>query len=180
MVSICKLLVRLTLLSIPLTAVALADSILPTVELTEGGAGASANVSFKNNSGLTLTVNAVKPLLTFLGGDPSDVLAPLTIANDKCTKAVLNKGDSCTFSIDFKPKNALDDGPLKDGVSEIGFNVTGTADGNKFTTDTFAVIVQVDDKGVPEPSTLTLIGSGLGLLGLVRKRLHRTAGTSQT
>lgn len=154
----------------------LAGPILPTIQVTEG-----ANIVAKQTVPQTFTatvaskvtsVTATAPLAAFLGGDTKDSLAAITIGNDKCTGKTLAKGAACTYDVMFLT-NALDPGPLKDGVNEIGATIAfTTAAGNK-TRDVFAAIVQVDDNpkaAVVEPASLALLGTGLAALGLILRR----------
>ncbi len=164
----------------PLTAAAclgyaaapLAGPILPTIQVEEG-----TNVAAKQTVMQTFTakiktrVNSVMPSDVFLGGDTKNSLAAVKIINDKCTGKLLAASGTCTYDVMFLT-NALDPGPLKDGVNEIGATIAFTTAAGKMTSDVFAAIVQVDDnpKAVAEPASLALLGTWLAGLGLICRR----------
>ncbi|HEY7851573.1 MAG TPA: hypothetical protein VIB82_01270 [Caulobacteraceae bacterium] len=150
----------------------LAGPILPTIQVTEGtNVAAKQTVAQAFTATAATKVNSVTPSDVFLGGDTKDALAIVKIINDKCTGKTLKKGAACAYDVMFLT-NALDPGPLKDGVNEIGATIAFTTAGKMNMSDVFAAIVQVDDnpKAAAEPASIAVLGAGLAALGLMCRR----------
>jgi hypothetical protein len=150
----------------------------------EGSGPQKLQYSVGNPNAVAVTFAGVLQFgLTFLGGDATDVPLNFRIGGGSCfpnfpngPAAKIPAGKACT--LDFTYTTAIDEPEDKDdGSSKLRF-VTAFADDVDATRTSAFGFVTVVDRGVPEPSSLTLLGTGLLALGLIWpwRRKHSSIG----
>jgi hypothetical protein len=133
--------------------------------------GSTLDVSFTvtNPSGNTspdaLTITAFLP--TFLIGDQTDIVTSVTNINQDACGGLLAVGSSCTVTVSYA--TASDIGEL---VGDSGTSIGKVTVSDQFGNGPSFVNVAIRVQDAPEPSSVLLTATGLGLLGagLVRRR----------
>jgi hypothetical protein len=133
--------------------------------------GSTLDVSFTvtNPSGNTspdaFAITAFLP--TFLIGDQTDIVTSITDINQDACGGLLAVGSSCTVTVSYA--TASDIGEL---VRDSGTSIGKVTISDQFGNGPSFVNVAITVQDTPEPSSLLLTVTGLGLLGvgLTRRR----------
>jgi hypothetical protein len=141
----------------------------PAIATTVEGSTLEVSFTVTNPSGNTspdaFAIAASLPTFSF--GDQTDIVTNITDINQVACGGLLPVGNSCTVTVSYA--TASDIGEL---VGDSGTSIGKVTVSDQFGNGPSFVNVAIEVQDTPEPSSLLLAVTGLGLLGasLTRRR----------